>query len=100
MLNTQVSDIQILALLCLQMMTNMQSQRKFFAWAKLFIPNQVTFDRTRFNRRAHQLLPVIMALRHGLTQEYAQTGKSQSLTVCLIPCDKRSEINVSKFFLK
>ena len=73
--HAQVSDIQILALLCLQMTTNMQSQRKFFAWAKLFIPNQVTFDRTRFNLRAHQLLPVIMALRHGLTQEYAQTGQ-------------------------
>ncbi|GEN49233.1 hypothetical protein LPO01_20250 [Ligilactobacillus pobuzihii] len=73
--HTQVSDIQILALLCLQMTTNMQSQRKFFAWAKLFIPNQVTCDRTRFNRRAHQLLPVVMALRHGLTQEYAQTGQ-------------------------
>lgn len=29
--HTQVSDIQILALLCLQMTTNMQSQRKFFA---------------------------------------------------------------------
>lgn len=33
--HTQVSEIQILALLCLQMTINMQSQRKFFAWAKL-----------------------------------------------------------------
>lgn len=64
--HTQVSDIQILALLCLQMTTNMQAQRKFFAWAKLFIPNQVTFDRTRFNRRAHQLLPVASWFNSGV----------------------------------
>ncbi|GEN20796.1 hypothetical protein FC65_GL001194 [Ligilactobacillus acidipiscis DSM 15836] len=53
----------------------MQSQRNFFSWTKLFIPNQVTFDRTRFNRLAQQLFPVIMALCHGLKQEYAQTGQ-------------------------
>lgn len=70
---TCVSDPQILALLCLQRILDMESERKFFAWAKLFLP-ALKLDRTRFNRRARALLPVVGAMRRGLTAEYAQTG--------------------------
>jgi hypothetical protein len=72
---TQVSDIKILALLCLQIISNTQSQREFFRRAKQFIPHQLELDRTRFNRRAQQLLPVVIAIRQGLTCEFAQTGQ-------------------------
>lgn len=51
----------------------MESERKFFAWAKLFLP-ALKLDITRFNRRARALLPVVGAMRRGLTAEYAQTG--------------------------
>ncbi|SFV40771.1 IS982 family transposase [Ligilactobacillus acidipiscis] len=73
--NSRVSDVQILALLCLQVITQMHSQRKFFAWAQTFIPHQLNIERSRFNRRAQRLLPVVMAMRQGLTRDYAQTGQ-------------------------
>lgn len=60
--NSRVSDVQILALLCLQVITQMHSQRKFFAWAQTFIPHQLNIERSRFNRRAQRLLPVVMAM--------------------------------------
>lgn len=72
---TQVSDSNILALLCLQTISNIQSQREFFKLAQQFIPHQVRLDRTRFNRRVRQLLPVMIAIRQGLTREFAQTGQ-------------------------
>ena len=72
---TQVSDSKILALLCLQVISNTQSQREFFRRAKQFIPHQIMLERSRFNRRARQLLPIVLAIRQELMREFAQTGQ-------------------------
>lgn len=40
-----------------------------------FMPEQIVFSRSRFNRRAQQLLPVVNAIHNGITRDYAQPGE-------------------------
>lgn len=87
--HTQVSDINILALLCLQVISNTQSHREFFRRAKQFILQQIRLERTRFNRRAQHLLPVVITIQQGLTHDLAHAGQIAIIDSLLNPlCQK------------
>lgn len=72
--HTKVTDIQLLALLCLQVTLEIQSQRRFYYLMVAFMPRQMMVSRSRFNRRAQQLLPVVNAIRSGFTKDYVHSG--------------------------
>ena len=73
--HVKIDDCRLLALLCLQTTLGIQSQRRFWRLMTAFMPQKITISRSRFNRRALQLLPVVNAIRTGLTREAAQPGQ-------------------------
>lgn len=82
--HAKLDDAKLLALLCLQTSLDIQSQRRFYRLMTAFMPQQIIISRSRFNHRAHQLLPVVNALRVGMTRIMHSRDKQRSLIVCLI----------------
>ncbi|KRK65952.1 IS982 family transposase [Loigolactobacillus coryniformis] len=72
--HTKITDIKLLALLCLQVTLGIQSQRRFYYLMAAFMPRQMVVSRSRFNRRAQQLLAVVNTIRSGITKDYAHSG--------------------------
>ncbi|WP_125606309.1 IS982 family transposase [Lapidilactobacillus bayanensis] len=83
--HTKMNDIDLLALLCLQTVLNLQTQSFFCALMSALLPTKIVITRSRFNRRAHQLLPVINAMRQGIARDYAQTGEIAIIDSLLNP---------------
>ena len=54
--HVKIDDCRLLALLCLQTTLGIQSQRRFWRLMTAFMPQKITISRSRFNRRALQLL--------------------------------------------
>ena len=72
---SKISDVTCLTLLGLQAYLGIASQRKFVSFLQTFLPHKFKIERSRFNRRARQLLPAVNAIRNGLTRDYF-TGDS------------------------
>lgn len=79
--NCKVSDSTILALLIWQAKIGIESQGRFYE-SLLY---KLNLSRSRFNRRARQLLPVIYAIRHGLNEEVDLTDRVMILDSFPVP---------------
>jgi len=69
--HVKVTDVRLLALLCLQSTLNIVSQRSFWKYAQALGNLGHGLSRQHFDARAIRLLPVINAIRRGITHDYA-----------------------------
>ncbi|MEY8735976.1 IS982 family transposase [Lactobacillus sp. AN1001] len=65
---SKVSDIDIISEYFLMLLIRQKSQRFFFKLFPVLFPRRTMLERSRFNRRLNQLLPVINAIRVNLTK--------------------------------
>ncbi|BBM20412.1 IS982 family transposase [Lactiplantibacillus pentosus] len=69
--HVKLSDIRLLALIFLQAALDISSQRSFWTYIQTFGNLSHGLSRQHFNSRASELLPVVNAIRRGITRNYA-----------------------------